>query len=178
MDPHWRTIRDFVRVGSTGKPRGITGEIKIFLNDAYAEDTLNAEFLFLDHDGSKVPLQVESIREIQDIVIKFKGVDDPSAASTWTSLDIYLPIDEVEEWAEDDQETSGYGKLTGYEISDKRTGVIGNILEIIEFPQQEMAKVIYQGKEVLIPLNPVFIDKVDTRHKVMIMDLPEGLLEI
>jgi len=178
MDPHWRTIQDFVRIGSTGKPRGITGEIKIFLDDAYVEDALNAEFLFLERNGSKVPLQVESIREIQDVVIKFVGVNDPSAASQWTSLDVFLPADEVEEWEQDDQETSGYGKLTGYEISDKRSGVIGNILEIIDFPQQEMAKVIFQGREVLIPLNPVFISKVDNVHRRVVMELPEGLLEI
>jgi 16S rRNA processing protein RimM len=45
-------------------------------------------------------------------------------------------------------------------------------------PQQEIAVVVYQNKEVLIPLNEKLIVSIDEDKKVILMDLPEGLLTL
>jgi 16S rRNA processing protein RimM len=45
-------------------------------------------------------------------------------------------------------------------------------------PQQEMAFVIHNGREVLIPLNESLIVSVDRENKTLLMDLPEGLLDM
>lgn len=178
MVSEWRTIPGFVHIGSTGKPRGIHGELKLFIDEAFLEDALQSEFLFVDRDGNKVPLEVESLREVQDILIKFSQVNDPSEASKWSGLNVFLPADEILTREPEEQVLHGFQNLKGYAITDKRLGDIGRILEVREFPQQEMAVLNYQHREVLVPLNPVFITTIDHQMKIVLMDLPEGLLEI
>ena len=71
-----------------------------------------------------------------------------------------------------------YKKYVNFEIHDKILGKIGIIEEIIEYPQQEMAAIKFQEKEVLIPLNEQLILTIDAENKVIEMDLPDGLLEL
>jgi len=63
-------------------------------------------------------------------------------------------------------------------VQDKTHGVLGEIKEIIEYPQQEMAAIIIKEKEVLIPLNEQLILEIDEEKKLISMDLPEGLLNL
>lgn len=179
MHTRWRTIPGFKYIGTTGKSRGIEGELRLYVDDAFLEDVLRAGFLFLEFNGNKVPLEIESIREVQDLLVKFAGVNDPSAASQWGSLQVFLPLDEI---ADDvlpaEKTTSEYHALVGYSVIDQQLGVVGQIMELREFPQQEMAVVQYLDKEVLIPLNAVFILRIDNDQRIVVMDLPEGILEI
>ncbi len=179
MNSHWRTIPGFVRIGSTGRTRGIDGEIKLYPDDQYLDDLLNAEFLFLERDGNKVPLRVESIREVQDLLVRFSGHNDPTAASKWASAQVYLPVDELtSSSSEVAPSLLEYDQLIGFIISDVQLGNIGRIVEVREFPQQEMAVLQHQDRQVLVPLNPVFIIGIDHEKQTVFMDLPAGLLEI
>jgi 16S rRNA processing protein RimM len=55
---------------------------------------------------------------------------------------------------------------------------LGKILEIIEQPHQLLCRLEIEGKEVLIPLHEDTILKVDKKKQQVIVELPEGLLEI
>jgi 16S rRNA processing protein RimM len=67
--------------------------------------------------------------------------------------------------------------LTGFEIIDEKLGSIGNILEILELPEQIMAVVSKGTDQYLIPMVDDFIIEVDQELKVIRMNLPEGILE-
>jgi 16S rRNA processing protein RimM len=178
-DPRWRTISHFVQIGSTGKVRGRDGEIKFYIDEKYLTAALEAEFIFIEIHGNKVPLEIESVREVQDILIKLRDVNDPSTASRWSSAPVFLPADEVfEDDIDSPEEHLEYGKLKGYTVVDEHLGKLGVIREVKEFPQQEMAVIEYEGKDVLLPLNPVFITGIDAVQKLLSTDLPDGLLEI
>jgi 16S rRNA processing protein RimM len=45
-------------------------------------------------------------------------------------------------------------------------------------PHQEMAVVNHHNKEVLIPLNEELIINIDTTKRLIIMNLPEGLVQL
>lgn len=179
MHIRWRTLPGFKHIGTTGKSRGIEGELRLYVDDAYLEDVVRAGFLFLEFNGNKVPLEIESIREVQDLLVKFAGVNDPSAAAQWGSLQVFLPLDEITDGVSSVEEaTTEYHAIVGYSVIDEQLGEIGQISEVREFPQQEMAVVYYQEREVLIPLNAVFILRIDNDQRIVVMDLPEGILEI
>ena len=55
---------------------------------------------------------------------------------------------------------------------------MGLIEDVREYPQQFLASIQYQEKEVLIPLNEAFIVEIDKTKKLLILDLPDGLLEL
>jgi 16S rRNA processing protein RimM len=67
--------------------------------------------------------------------------------------------------------------MLGYMLYDKEQA-LSEIREVIEQPHQVLAKIIYKEKEMLIPINEAFIVKMDAKHKKIILDLPEGLLDI
>ena len=49
--------------------------------------------------------------------------------------------------------------------------------DIFETPQQLLAQVTYQEKEILIPLNEDFIIKIDNKKKSISLQLPDGLID-
>jgi 16S rRNA processing protein RimM len=55
---------------------------------------------------------------------------------------------------------------------------LGEILEIIEQPHQLLCRLDIKGKEVLIPLHEETLLKADHKKKQVIVELPDGLLEI
>ncbi len=67
--------------------------------------------------------------------------------------------------------------LIGYTIVSGND-TLGEIVEVIEQPHQLLCKIILNSKEVLIPVHEDFLKKIDKKKRQIIVDLPEGLLEI
>ena len=71
-----------------------------------------------------------------------------------------------------------YGHLEGYHLEVEEVGPGGPIVRVDAYPQQEMAIVRYQGREVLVPLREDWIQALDAARKVVRMELPDGLLDL
>jgi 16S rRNA processing protein RimM len=71
-----------------------------------------------------------------------------------------------------------YQYLKGYKMMDDLLGELGDIQSVEAYPQQEIAIVNYQNKEVLIPLNEFVISDIDNDNQIVNVSLPEGLLDI
>jgi 16S rRNA processing protein RimM len=71
-----------------------------------------------------------------------------------------------------------YGYGVGYTLLDQTLGEIGQIKELLDMPQQEISVVAYQGREVLVPLNAQFVVNVDDAARQVLVNMPEGLLDL
>jgi 16S rRNA processing protein RimM len=72
-------------------------------------------------------------------------------------------------------------KLLNYDITiikQEPLTDLQKILEIIEQTHQLLCRIEIEGKEVLIPLHEETIKKIDRAARQVIVELPEGLLEI
>jgi 16S rRNA processing protein RimM len=67
--------------------------------------------------------------------------------------------------------------LLGYTIINNKEP-LGQILEVIEQPHQLLCRLEIRGREVLIPLQENTLQKADHKKREVIVQLPEGLLEI
>jgi 16S rRNA processing protein RimM len=72
---------------------------------------------------------------------------------------------------------SAPANLLGYTIINNKER-LSEILEVIEQPHQLLCRMLINEKEVLIPLNESFLKKIDHKKKEVIVELPEGLLDI
>ena len=54
----------------------------------------------------------------------------------------------------------------------------GEIKEVIAFPQQEMAVIFQEEKEIFIPLHKDLLEKIEEKKQCIHMNLPEGLLDL
>ena len=66
----------------------------------------------------------------------------------------------------------------GFELVDTTIGSVGVIEDIYQTAQQWLATIRVNGNEALIPLIEQTLKKVDIKKKQVLVDLPDGLLEI
>lgn len=105
----------------------------------------------------------------------FEDVDHIDKASIITKRKIFLPNRLKPKRKKGE---FFFTDLIGFTADDLHKGDLGEILDVQEYPQQFIATLKYQEKEVLIPLNEAFIAEIDMDKKAVHFDLPEGLLEL
>lgn len=169
-------IEDCFRIGSVIKTRGLKGELQAFIDFAEPE-RLNFDALFLEVNGKLVPYFVESFKMPQKntAYIYLEDVDHIDKAFPLAKKDIYLPNKLKPKKKKNE---FGLKDLLNFIAVDVNEGELGEIIELQELPQQLIATVHYKGKEVLFPLNEAVIKGIDVVKGVVMVDLPEGLLDI
>jgi len=172
-------LDNYTLVGHTRKSHGVKGEIKVHIEDRFLEDFLNTKTVFIETKGKMLPLFIEQVRSMDNLITKFEDFNTPESLTLISSKDLYmlnadiLP-DEEREW---EVEEPPYIHLVGYDLYHL-TEFIGKIESVEEYPHQMIAILPYQGREILIPLTPHFITEIDDAAKKVIMDMPEGLLDL
>lgn len=175
---------EYIEIGKIHKAHGLKGELKIRVDDVFIEGLLRLDVLFVGKaKGEKIPYFVESIRGKQDLILKLEEIDQREDANLLMHKFIFVRRSDIElsdEEIEDGLSDLEYGYLLAYSMEDAVLGKIGEIVGVEEFPQQEMAIVQLQDKdqEVFIPLTEQWIKEVDRKNKKIMMELPEGLLDL
>jgi 16S rRNA processing protein RimM len=170
-------MNKLIKVGHTQKVHGIKGELKLIIEDHFVDDAFEAEALFLEIKGQKVPYFVEEMQEGNSLILKLEGVDTRNDAEQLMHKDVYMRREDIR--VSDEVIDAGgmyYKYMEGFTIFDTEEGEIAIISEVAEFPQQEMAYITYKKKLLLIPLNEELIVEVNREAKTVLMNLPEGLL--
>jgi 16S rRNA processing protein RimM len=172
-------IGDLIQIGYTKKPHGLKGEVKLEVEERYVEDIMDVDVLVIEIRGKQMPYFVEDIRVGNNIIAKFEDVNTPEKALEIGGKSLFLRTSDLipDEDREIEIDSLEFEKCIGYTIIDNQVS-LGIIEEVIEFPQQEMAFIKYNEKEVMIPLNEHFIRKVDHKKKQILMELPYGLLDL
>ncbi len=172
---------EFIEIGKTGKPHGLGGEVKVFIEEAFEEDFLRTEVIFLLLGGKKpVPYFIDNVRG-DTFILKLEDVNDRNDADAISKKSVFLRSADMlkeEERTFEPVESLEFEYCLGFTIVDETAGVLGEIERIEEMPQQEMAIISKEDKEILIPLNEVFIISINEDEKRIQMDLPEGLLDL
>ncbi|MBL7806690.1 MAG: 16S rRNA processing protein RimM [Saprospiraceae bacterium] len=173
---------NYIVIGRTRKAHGLTGELKVSVEERFLEDFLKNERIFIEIKTAKIPYFIDKVRGGGDIILKLEDVDDRDAAIALQSRDILLREqdiipDHLREFEPETEDELQYGFLEGYTLIDQNLGTIALIKEVLEMPQQEMAFMDFQGREVLVPLNEQLIVSIDETNKKLLMNLPDGLLD-
>jgi 16S rRNA processing protein RimM len=116
---------------------------------------------------------VEEMKEKRGAaIIKFENVNDEEYAKRLIDAEVFV------ERGKKEMAESNWEDLTGYEVIDKTQGSLGVIIAIEEYPQQLIATLMMKEKEVLIPLNEDFLERVDDEEKKIFLNLPDGLINL
>ena len=164
---------DVYKIGRLGKAHGVKGEVSFqFTDDIF--DSVDAEYLVLDVDGILVPFFMEEYRFRNDSVclVKFCDVDTQQRAQELTGCDVYFP----RALAEEAEETPSLSSLVGFKIVSVPDGSTIGTIAAIDNTTQNILFELEDGT--LIPANDELIESIDTAQQQIIMNIPEGLLEI
>lgn len=169
-----------IQAGQLRKSHGVDGAIRASVDEAFREYVWESEFLFIEIDGDRVPFRIEYIKGDEDApIFKFQWVDTPEEAARYVGASIFMEKDRLpNDFDPVEKVDLEYGFLEGFTLFDEELGLIGPVLEIVEYPQQEMAVVNYRENEWLIPLHTDLITSLDHEGRRVTMRLPEGLFDL
>ena len=161
------------KIGRLGKAHGVKGEVSFQLDDDIF-DRVDADYLVLDIDGILVPFFMEEYRFRNDTVclVKFCDIDTQQRAQELTGCDVYFPRALAEE-ADDDLSLAS---LVGFTIVSAPDGFPVGIIASIDDTTANILFELEDGR--LIPANDDLIVDIDTEHRQIRMNIPEGLLDI
>ncbi|GAB4487952.1 MAG: ribosome maturation factor RimM [Raineya sp.] len=172
-------IEDCFELGKILKTHGLRGEVSIFLDVDYPEDYEEIKVVWLNIEGKLSAFEVEQIRLLpnkpQIALLKLVGIDKIEAIEPVIGATIYLPLSTLPELGE---QQFYFHEVIGFEVVDENLGKLAAITNVYSFTEGSLLVMPYKGKEVLIPINDETIVKVDRQNKLLLVALPNGLLDV
>ncbi|MBP6624732.1 MAG: 16S rRNA processing protein RimM [Chitinophagaceae bacterium] len=159
-------------IGSHGLKGEITLSHQLKKNTSFKDwDCLMIEI----HPKSYIPFFIEEIRQISDdeCLCKLEEINDRESTKQITQCNAYTSIN----YTIQNRNIDNLKDWIGYQITDNNK-LLGTIEDVIDSKWNQMFIINSNGKEILIPSTPAFIDSIDKTKQVIYMNLPEGLLDL
>ena len=164
------------KIGLFNKPHGSHGEISFtFTDDIF--DRVEADYLICMLDAILVPFFMEEYRFRSDTsaLVKLEGIDSAERARMFTNVEVYFPAKHAEDAGPDEL---SWDFFVGFRMEEVHHGNLGEVTEVDNSTINTLFIVDHKGEELLIPAQEDFIVDIDQKHKVITVDLPEGLLAL
>ncbi|WP_133537908.1 ribosome maturation factor RimM [Tenacibaculum caenipelagi] len=164
-------------LGKIVKKHSFKGEVIIKLDTDEPNLYENLESVFVDLGNNLVPFFIEksSLSKGTMFRVKFEDVDSEADAEAIIRAGVYLPLDLL-------PKLSGnkfyYHEVIGFTVVDASFGTVGTIMSINDSSAQPLFEIDREGKEIFIPMIDDFIKKVDRENQTIVVDTPEGLIEL
>ena len=159
-------------IKSHGVKGGIVLEADLNISD---EEILKMELVFVLIDKLPVPFFIEEIKthSKNKFIVKFEDVNDMDSAD-----ELCINTILIEKYIYPDIEKEVTLKdLIGFTVIDNNIP-LGIITEFIDIELNPMFQIEKNDNELLIPANPSFINEIIEDTKTLVVNLPEGLLDL
>ncbi|MEZ4779761.1 MAG: ribosome maturation factor RimM [Flavobacteriaceae bacterium] len=169
--------KDCFFVGKIVKKYSFKGELLVKLDTDEPELFTEMESVFVQQHKSLIPFFIEnsSLHKSELLRVKFEEVDNEQDADALIGAELYLPLDILPKLTGNQ---FYYHEIIGFTVKDASFGEIGVITGVNDTTAQALFEIDHHGKEVLIPINDEFIEKVDRVSKTIFLTTPEGLIDI
>lgn len=168
---------DCFYLGKIAKKFSFKGEVLIYLDTDEPELYQEMESIFVEFNKDLVPFFIENsnLHKGDFLRVKFEDVDNEEQADEIIGSEVYLPLNMLPKL---EGNKFYFHEVIGFEIEDQRLGVFGKIVSINDTSAQPLFEVVNGNVEILVPMIDQFLVKIDRENKKVIMDLPEGLVEM
>lgn len=169
-------MTEYFNIGRFVATFGLKGEVVLKHTLGKKTSLKGLAALFIEEKKeSFIPWFVEStkIKNEEELYVKLEGINTREQAIKVTQKQVWLPEADFKKYSSKSSPIS----FLGYEVVENDK-VLGQILEVIEQPHQVLCRIDLNGKEAFIPLHEQTILRIDKKKGQVVVDLPEGLLEI
>ena len=164
-------------IGRLGKPHGVKGEISFQFSDDIFDRT-DTDYLVLQLDGILVPFFIEAYRMTgnETALLKFEDINTQEQARQLTGAAVFFP----RHLADEDVEHLSWEQLVGLHLVDTHTNkVVGTICHVDDSTLNLLFEVeAPDGHQLLVPASADLIEGIDTKAQQVLMQLPQGLLDL
>lgn len=174
------TRDELIAIGRYNKPHGVAGEISATI-DVDLDTLQGLSCLVTDIDGIFVPFFVNACRpkSQETVLLTIDGIDNEKEVSRLVNHDIYaLKRDYRQESLDSDADGFPLDYFIGFELHDSDGQRVGEITDVDEQTENAIFIVDREGAELMVPATDELIVEFDLDKKVMVMDLPHGLLDL
>lgn len=168
---------DCFYLGKIVKKYSFKGEVLVKLDTDEPEIYENMESVFIALGNNLVPFFIEecSLHKSDLIRLKLEDVTSEADADLLIKSELYLPLEFLPKLT---GKQFYFHEIIGFVMEDINQGKLGVIKGINDSTAQALFEIDNDGKEILIPVNDDFIVKVDRSNKKIIVDTPEGLVDL
>lgn len=174
------TRDELISIGHYNKPHGVAGEISATI-DVEMDLLRNLTCLVSEVDGIFVPFFVNACRPKggNTVLLTIDGINNEMEATLLVNAEIYaLKRDYDDTAVEEDADGYPLDYFIGFELKDTQGNRLGEIVDVDEQTENAIFIVNRGEDDCMIPAADDLIVEFDVDNKTMIMDLPQGLLEL
>jgi 16S rRNA processing protein RimM len=167
---------ELVHFGKIVATHGVNGAVIVQHVCKRNIDLKNCKALFIEVEkDSKNPYFITQSKAVntEELHVSIEGVTSKEGAKFLLRKKVWLPKTDFDNLVDKNAPLA----LLGFTIIEKGK-VIGEIIEVIEQPQQILCNVIYNNQQVFVPLHTETLVGIDRTKKLIEVNLPEGLLDV
>ncbi|GAB1307950.1 ribosome maturation factor RimM [Urechidicola sp. KH5] len=168
---------DCFYLGKIVRKHSFRGEVVIKLDTDEPHLYENLESVFVQHGANLIPFFMEKtlLQKGNQLRVKFEGVDTEADAEALMKSSIYLPLSLLPKL---EGNKFYFHEVIGFQLEDVNQGIVGEITGINDTTAQPLFEVDREGVELLIPMIDHFIKKVDRSNRTILVETPEGLIDL
>ena len=165
-------------LGKITKPYSFKGEVVLWMDVDESAPYEDVDTLWLPQQSALVPYAVESLRRNKDrFVVRLSDVNTEAAAKQLSGKDVWLPLTEM---APMEDGKFYFHEVQGWTAIDRSTGdAVATIVHVVDQGAYPMLEVEFDnGNQGFIPLPDHVQVDVKREEQKLVLDLPEGLLDV
>ncbi len=169
-------LPDFVVIGYVTKPHGVRGAFRVdpLTDDPQRFNQLEHFFLTLDEE-SRFKFKINKV-EIgpKFVIVSLDEITDRNEAEKWKNAYVEIPRDEVVQLPLGQHY---YFELIGAMVQTKSGEKIGQLVDVQNYPANDVYVVEAESKEILIPVVPDIVIETNAETGTIIINPIDGLLD-
>ena len=168
---------DCFYLGKIVRKHSFRGEVVIKLDTDEPHLYENMESVFVLHGANLIPFFIEKslLQKGNQLRTKFEGVDTEEDTDAILKSGVYLPLTMLPKLTGNQ---FYFHEIIGFQLEDVNYGVVGEIVGVNDKTAQPLFEVDKEGVEIFIPMIDHFIKKIDRPNKKVIVETPEGLIDL
>lgn len=169
--------KEFYYLGKITKLYSYKGEMIFYFDVDDVSEYSGLDAVFIDVNGDVIPFIIQKINfgTGHNATVKLVDVDTESDAKRLVNKSLYLPISTLPKL---EGNKFYYHEVIGFEVWDKADGLVGVVESVNDMAAQALFEIKDGFTEILLPVVDDFIMEVNRNEKKIIVEFPEGLLDI
>jgi 16S rRNA processing protein RimM len=176
--PLWK-LEDSLHLGDVIKPHSYLGFVKVaFLFPGLEKIVKPGSFIFIEFMEKPVPFFIENIQWADDTsaLLKFEEVNSDKDAEELRGRKLVIASASIPKKQQKRMQPAS--SFEGYSIKDETGRFLGTVTEVMESGPQSLLEVEYEKSTYLIPVHEDIIIDVILQERLLIVNLPEGLISV
>ena len=168
---------DCFYLGKIVSKHGFKGDLLVKLDSDDPGQYEELESVFVSLGNNLIPFFIRrsQLHKTNLLRLTLEDVTTEAAADHLMGAEMYLPLALLPKLTGN---RFYYHEVIGFRLEDEIHGDVGEIKAINDLAAQPLFIADKDGKEVLIPVNDDFIEKVDREGRAIHIRTPEGLIDL